>query len=31
MLATIFVRDPKKYKDNMEEVQKIMKNNIAWP
>jgi|TARA_B110000285_G_C14982463_1_gene542114 hypothetical protein len=31
MLATIFVRDPNKYKDNMEEVQKIMKNNIAWP
>lgn len=31
MLATIFVRDPKKYKEGMEEVQKIMKNNVAWP
>ena len=31
MLATIFVRDPIKYRDNMDEVKKITRNNIAWP
>ena len=31
MLATLFVRDPAKFRDNLEEVQKVVKNNIAWP
>ena len=31
MLATIFARDPKKFKDTDDDVQKLLKNNVAWP
>ena len=31
MLATLFVRDPAKFRGEQDEVQKVVKNNIAWP
>ena len=31
MLATLFVRDPASFRENLEEVQKVVKNNVAWP
>ena len=31
MLATLYVRDPHKFNENDEEVQKVLSSNIAWP
>ena len=31
MLATLYVRDPHKFNENDEEVQKVLSNNIGWP
>ena len=31
MLATIFARDPKKFNQDHEDINKLSKNNIAWP
>lgn len=31
MVATIYAQNPKKFKTNNEDVQKLMKNGISWP
>ena len=31
MLATLFIKDPYKFSENQEEVQKVLSQNIAWP
>ena len=31
MLALIFSRNPEKYKNHDQDVERILKNNISWP